>query len=233
MNNSTLVMKREILKIFMVMAAVLLSCANLLAGSISCDVKDGVLIISGTGNMPDYDGCGPWDDTFSKIVIKEGITSIGVNAFRNCKKLRDITIPNSVTSIGKGAFWYCAKLSTMQVDKDNKTYDSRNDCNAIIETAKNTLIFGCENTKIPNSVTSIGDYAFGGCPGLTSITIPNSVTSIGDFAFGGCSGLTSITIPNSVTSIGDYAFFACSGLTSITIPNSVTSIGDNAFRDCI
>ena len=110
-NNNTLVMRREILKFFMVMAAVLLSCANLLAGSISCDVKDGVLIISGTGNMPDYDDCGPWGNTFSKIVIKEGITSIGVNAFRLCEKLRDITIPNSVTSIGSSAFKGCGLTS--------------------------------------------------------------------------------------------------------------------------
>ena len=125
MNNSTLVMKREILKIFMVMAAVLLSCANLLAGSISCDVKDGVLIISGTGNMPDYGGCGPWGNTFSKIVIKEGITSIGVNAFRNCEKLRDITIPNSVTSIGDYAFCNCPGLTSITIPNSVTTIGSR------------------------------------------------------------------------------------------------------------
>ena len=88
------------------------------------------------------------------------------------------------------------------------------------------------SVTIPNSVTSIGDYAFYGCCGLTSVTIPNSVTSIGDGAFAYCSGLTSVTIPNSVTSIGNWAFARCSGLTSVTIPNSVTSIGGGAFRDC-
>jgi hypothetical protein len=83
-----------------------------------------------------------------------------------------------------------------------------------------------------NSVTSIGNYAFNGCTGLTSVTIPNSVTSIGNYAFNGCTGLTSVTIPNSVTSIGNNALNGCSSLTSITIPNSVTSISNYAFQNC-
>jgi hypothetical protein len=85
---------------------------------------------------------------------------------------------------------------------------------------------------IQQGVTSIGDYAFYNCSGLTSVTIPNSVTSIGERAFYSCSGLTSVSIPNSVTSISNYAFYFCSGLTSVTIPNSVTSISNYAFRNC-
>jgi len=112
------------------------------------------------------------------------------------------------------------------VEESNSIYDSRDNCNAIIETATNTLIAGCKNTIIPNSVKSIVDYAFYYCSGLTSISIPNSVASIGNNAFFGCSGLTSISIPNSVTSIGDYAFYYCEGPTSVTIPNSVISIGE-------
>ena len=91
---------------------------------------------------------------------------------------------------------------------------------------------GLTSVTIPNSVTSIGSYAFYGCSGLTSVTIPNSVTKIGEWAFSGCSRLTSITIPNSVTKIGWAAFNGCSGLTSVTIPNSVTSIGNYAFYNC-
>ena len=168
----------------------------------------------------------------TSITIPNSVTSIGGGAFYNCSGLTSITIPNSVTSIGNSAFTSCSGLTSIVVDAGNTYYDSRNNCNAIIETATGTLIAGCKNTVIPNSVTSIGEWAFFGCSGLTSITIPNSVTSIGDHAFSYCSGLTSITIPNSVTSIGWYAFYWCSGLTSIEIPNSVTSIGYSAFMYC-
>ena len=168
----------------------------------------------------------------TSVTIPNSVTSIGTAAFNGCSGLTSVTIPNSVTSIGDYAFRYCSGLTTITVDADNPIYDSRNNCNAIIETATKTLVYGCKNTVIPSSVTSIGHSAFDDCSGLTSVTIPNSVTSIGGFAFSGCSGLTSITIPNSVTSIGNWAFQYCSGLTSVTIPNSVTSIGNWAFQYC-
>ena len=170
--------------------------------------------------------------SLTSIQIPNSVTSIGYDAFSYCTSLTSIQIPNSVTSIGESAFSSCDSLTSIVVDAGNSKYDSRNDCNAIIETASNTLIVGCQNTKIPNSVTSIGDRAFYGCESLTSIQIPNSVTSIGEFAFFDCFSLTSIQIPNSVTSIGDYAFCQCYSLTSIQIPNSVTSIGNYAFRYC-
>ena len=160
------------------------------------------------------------------------VTSIRTNAFWNCSGLTSVTIPNSVTSIGNNPFYGCSGLESMVVAAGNSTYDSRDNCNAIIETATNTLISGCKTTTIPNSVTSIGTSAFRGCSGLTSVTIPNSVTSIGSGAFQECSGLTSVTIPNSVTAIGESAFAYCSGLTSVTIGNSVTSIGSGAFQEC-
>ena len=164
--------------------------------------------------------------------LPKGTTSIGDNAFSRCIGLTSITIPSSVMSIGIGAFSGCTNLTNITVDEKNTIYDSRNNCNAIINKETNTLIQGCKTTTILSSVTSIGDYAFSGCTGLTSITIPSSVTSIGSMAFSGCTGLTSITIPSSVTSIGNSAFSGCTGLTSITIPSSVTSIGNSAFYGC-
>ena len=125
-----------------------------------------------------------------------------------------MTIPNSVKTIWGYAFGNCPRLTSIVVEQGNKVYDSRDNCNAIIETATNTLAYGCSGTIIPNSVTSIGEYAFYEYTGSTPITIPNSVTSIGEEAFRG-STLASITIPESVTSIGDYAFYECTGLTSV------------------
>ena len=170
--------------------------------------------------------------SLSSINIPNSVTSIGEYAFGNCRNLTSIKIPNSVTKIGDGAFYGCSGLISLVVDKENSVFDSRNNCNAIINTTTNSLIFGCKKSTIPQSVTSIGNYAFDGCSSLTSIDIPNSVTSIGERAFSGCSGLTSIDIPNSVTSIGDGAFAGCSSLTAINIPDSVTSIGERAFEQC-
>ena len=143
------------------------------------------------------------------VDIPNSVTSIGGCAFQWCYFLESVTIPNSVMSIGIYAFSCCEKLESIVVDKENPIYDSRNDCNAIIETATNTLMAGCSKTILPNNITSISDWAFSYCGNLPSVIIPEGVTSIGDYAFLYCSGLTSVTIPNSVTSIGDDAFCNC------------------------
>ncbi len=173
------------------------------------------------------------------LVIPNSVTSIRDFAFYGCNSLNSVTIPNSVTSIGEGTFFYCCSgLTSIVVESGNTVYDSRDNCNAIIRTADNELIVGCQNTVIPNSVTTIGVRAFADCSGLTSVTIPNSVTSIGEGAFSGCSGLTSVTIPKSVTSIGYDAFTSCTG--SLTIDCNIPDASrwsspfyNNKFKEVI
>ena len=201
--------------------------------------SEGVLTISGSGDMHDYDfPSAPWYDSRSRVksaVIADGVTSIGDDAFKGCTSLTSVTIPDSVTSIGWDAFEDCTSLTSV---------------------------------TIPDSVTRIGEQAFDGCKSLASVTIPDSVTSIGDGAFYCCDSLTGIwvaegnshyssdasgvlfdknmtaliqcpgrffgayTIPDSVTSIDNRAFYSCKSLTSVTIPNSVTIIGERAFSYC-
>ena len=179
------------------------------SGLTSIEIPNSVTSI---GNST-FSGC----SGLTSIEIPNSVTSIGSYAFSGCSGLTSITIPNSVTSIGYNAFENCTGLNSIVVEKGNSAYDSRENCNAIIETTTNTLIKGCNNTIIPNDVTIIGDYAFFGCTGFTSITIPNSVTSIGYNAFCANSSLTSVTIGYGVTSIGQGAFWGCSKLSTIKI----------------
>ena len=169
----------------------------------------------------------------TSVTIPNSVTSIEYSAFEGCSGLTSVIIPDKVTSIGERAFSDCINLTSLVVESGNPVYDSRDNCNAIIETAINTLIAGCKTTVIPNTVTSIGKYAFSGCSSLTSVTIPNSITAIVDGAFSGCGSLTSLTIPNSVTSIGYYVFEVCSSLTSVTsLAQTPPFMRDNAFTNC-
>ena len=170
--------------------------------------------------------------SLTSIAIPASVTSIGNWAFESCSGLTSLTIPANVTSIGTGVYSDCSNLATITVDAGNTVYDSRNNCNAIIETASNTLISGCKNTTFPDGLKAIGDYAFANCSGLTSITLPDGLKTIGDYAFWSCSGLTSITFPAGLKTIGDQAFAYCSGLTSITLPDGLKTIGDRAFESC-
>lgn len=166
------------------------------------------------------------------VTIGESVASIGPSAFSGCRGLLSVTIPSAVKVIEAKAFFNCGKLTSFSVDKENKVYDSRGNCNAIIETATNTLIYGCKNTVIPNTVTKIGEDAFAYCVALTSIEIPNSVTDIKSGAFSGCSGLTGVVIPSSVINLEGHVFYGCESLTSMVIPNSVKSIGAYTLYGC-
>ena len=216
--------------------------------------KDAVYSVTSVGN-----GAFSYCYGLTSIIIGGSVTSIGDSAFYNCSGLTSITMSNSITSIGRTAFYYCSGLTSITIP-DSVTsieYEAFNGCDNISEVHITDLAAWCNiefvnsianplyyahnlylngvlisQLEIPHGVTSIGDYAFSYCSGLTSITIPDSVTIIGYEAFWNCSGLTSITIGGSVTSIGNNAFYNCSGLTSITIPDSVTSIGYGAFSDC-
>lgn len=168
-----------------------------------------------------------------QIAIPTTISSIGYMGFEDCSSLTNIYIPSSVTSIGDYAFSGCSGLSSIEVDNGNTSFDSRNGCNAIINTSTNTLITGCKNTVIPNSVKSIGGHAFSGCTGLSNIAIPESVTSIGDYAFVGCTNLATVLIPNSVTSLGGGVFRNCTSLTKVTLPETIYGIRFWLFLDCV
>ena len=191
------------------------------------DSATGVLTISGSGGMKNYDFdlSVPWYSYTSYIksaVISDGVTTIGDCAFFGCNSLASVTIPDSVTSIGEEAFRNCYALSSVTIG-ENVTSIGRE------------AFYSCTSltsVTIPDSVTSIGEAAYRGCNHLLSVTLGKRITSIGDSAFEDCSRLTSVTIPDSVTSIGNYAFYNCCDMTSATIGDGVTTIGDYAFDSC-
>ena len=195
------------------------NCSNLQSIVIPAGVES---IVSKT-----FAGC----TNLSSLILSDGIKNINTE-FYGCTSLTSLSIPQSVITFNCQFDNHDNHLEKLIVDANNQIYDSRNNCNAIIETATNKLIAGCNNTVIPSTVTAIGNHAFSGCSGLANIIIPDDVTSIGNYSFYNCSNLATITIPDGVTTIGHSAFEGCSGLISLTIPNSVTDIGSWAFKGC-
>ena len=175
-----------------------------------------------------FEGC----SVLGSLAIPNTVKSIGECAFQYCFDLTSVTIGNGVKKIGKSAFFGCGELAGISVEKNNKTYDSRNNCNAIIESKSNTLILGCKSTIIPNNVIRIGELAFNSCSGLKKINIPNSVNYICSCAFFNCKELESVTLSNSLTNISYRTFALCKNLKTVTIPDSVFRIDKEAFYWC-
>ena len=257
-------MKKAYPRIFSVLVVIAITISLLPALKVNADSSgtlgtgvtwtmddNGTVTITGTGDMDDFDSESnrspfTYNKDVKRIIIEDGVTSIGDNVFAACTNLEEITIPDSVTSIGDYALASCRNLISISIP-NNVTYIGKsafNNCKSLKEitipnslTSIEELAFadckGFESVIIPDSVTSIGPDAFNGCSSLTDIEIPNSVTSIGIGAFAYCKALTSIEIPDSVTSIGFAAFNYCSSLETITIPDGVTSIEHETFEDCV
>lgn len=181
--------------------------------------------------------------SLKSLIIGDKVTTIkdsddGVLDF--CDGLVSVTIGKGLRSIDPSLFFHCYDLKHIEVKRGNHTFDSRNNCNAIIETKSNTLIFGCMNTNIPNSITHIGERAFSHCVNLTSITIPDSVTSIGERAFADCIHLVEINLSNNLEYIGKEAFKGCTSLKEIQLPESLKGyhksdlygLNESTFEDC-
>lgn len=197
---------------------------RLISGCASTIIPDGVVNIAGFA----FIGC----DNLTSITFPESLNIIEYRAFWTCNGLTSIVIPKRVWHIDQQAFGYCYNLRTISVDSENVHYDSRDNCNAIIDST-NTIIRGTANTIIPESVKAIGDFAFSGCLPMKSFNIPECVTSIGSYAFCQCNNLVSVNIPQSVSAIGEYAFYNCYNLTSsIEIPESVAKVNDWTFAYC-
>lgn len=217
--------------------------------------SDGLLTISGTGEMLDfidhnYDRIStPWNSVKSSIKqvsIETGVTSIGDHAFKNCTNLTNITISDSVTSIGIRVFESCSSLKSLVIPNgvtaiNMYTFLHCTDLTSItIPDSITSIGFGAfydckklESFTIPSGVTSIGNVAFCGCNSLSGvIVIPRGVVKIGNSTFAYCYNLSGIIIPDSVTYIDWYAFRYCRSLTTITIPDTVKFIGGVAFESC-
>lgn len=185
---------------------------------------DGVLTISGIGNMRDYDGNNqPWKDLdVKKVVIVSGVTSIGIYAFKYCRNLENIEIPNTVKEIRTGAFSYCSSLDNVVIPNS-------------IDWIWGDVFYYCtslKNIALPESITGISGCAFEECNSLESIIIPSKVDSINGGTFRNCRKLKTVVLPEGLVEIAVQAFWGCAGLTNLTIPDSVKYIGEGAFNGC-
>ncbi len=165
------------------------------------------------------------------VTIPESVTAIGEKAFCTCSALTSLTIPKSIRTLAGSAFSDCENLASIVVDAKNPYYDSRDNCNAVMEKATNKLVTGCKNTIIPQNTESIGDYALFRCRTQSTLVIPPKVTSIGSHALGGCE-IYRIELPEGLKTIGEYAFSGIEELTTVILPSTITVVGNCAFFAC-
>lgn len=203
----------------------------------SYDASQRTLTITGSGPMKDYslESKAPWSAWQSEIryvEMDEQITSIGSHALYNLSSLRHLHIPGGVSAIGSYAFRGLSSLDSISVSANNPRYDSRGECNALIEKNGNTLILGCYKTRMPANIYGIGECAFLNVSNLREAVIPNSVTYIGAEAFKGCSALDSLVLPDHLWVISAYAFQDCGSLDTLVLPASIDTIGIRAFAKC-
>lgn len=170
--------------------------------------------------------------SMEEMPIPNSVKRIEWIAFWLCHSLKKVHIPSSVTFIEHSAFNECTGLTSITVDSDNPVYDSRDSCNAIIETATDKVLYACNNTILPKSVKIIGESAFEKCYGLKTIEFGDSVTLIETNAFYDCNNLTKVTLGKTLKTISDYSFYGCGKIESITLPATVTKIGPRAFTYC-
>lgn len=190
-------------------------------GITSIDIPEGVIAI--------YMNAFQYCENLASIHLPSSLRTIDSGAFQFCKSLTSITIPASVVSISyngqvngqSSPFYNCENLKTIVVEEGNEYYDSRDNCNAIVKTDINTLIYACEGTTIPSSVI-VGKNAFRGCA-ITDIVVPEGVTTIEQQAFNYCASLTTVSLPTTLTTIGDCAFQGCSSLESIVVADGNTT----------
>ena len=196
-----------------------------------------------------FKGC----ENLKKIKFSDNIHTIEREAFYLCMELKDVSLPSKLKKLGNYAFDYCPikdisipqyvesigyesfdriGLDSITVDEKNKTYDSRENCNALIKTSTNTIIYGSNKSTVPSTVTAIGEEAFYNCRKLKEITIPAGFKTIGNSAFQDCDALEKVSFSEGLKKIGDGAFFGCSSLKDIKLPDSLETIGGYAFQDC-
>ena len=166
------------------------------------------------------------------ISFSKKLNTIGKSSFLSCKNLKTIFIPSNVKEIKESAFKYCTGLNSIIVEKDNRYFDSRYNCNAIIETYSKTLLVACTKTIIPEGVLKIGNESFMSLKDMTSITLPNSTEAIGDYAFAYCEGISSIIIPENIKTIGTAAFYGCKSMGCVTMANNNIILGARVFHEC-